>query len=1397
MPSKALEINIESSRVDVTISEKYAVLQEVMSKYKGIMESFNTFLIELCHPYKNWQFIIKEARGFSLDYFHLTKAHPKGPDAVKIYIDVFIEAILASSKMDVRSDAADNLLLYLQKIVKESGTDLPRFLGVLEYACEQVVGLEEERFFFFVKSFYQISQLGKALFKNLSSEKGFGPLNALFIKYLRSSLSYWLRLEDPYSWFSHEADYSDKHQKALQEIFDPISHATLTSLHEQLDSVVEKNGRDSRSLLDALTRLPGYRQIADTYRGVPQRLLSIGEDQGQGMYWKLIFLFHIMNTEGLSSIHEETLREINRTFSWLIGNEEQQDLRLLMQKTFDILKSSIQKFPGTALHCLQNMGRVVYGTNRNEWVDFFVDSVIGLGFQTPDLKGVTDTWQIKVNAAHIQNIRTWMELIELSPKWSKKLISSLIIYLSLGGVFIKDTDVFPRDITRFLNSDISPIYNLVKQLMRLLPAFFNDIGAEGLLRDISTEIDEVCQRKDVLIHFLRKQSHVESSNQIVGLIEATLNFWWSKDKNGLKAFIPDNIYQEIETEGIYVDGVHRLINRLFKSAEFTKASDLLTATEARIEEAKAKSLGPGVSDVDQKRIELAISLYRLLYQKYHLSFIELDNYLNQCQPCMFPDMEKLKTALAETDPTLKLVKLLVYLEKLKESILSPEEYEVREDIYHKRHFTVDIPSMYGSYHEKKFDALGLTFRLESLVNVLFENLVENINLELITKDTFSQIYNYLLLFNQALGLDGIVSSEMERQLDLLARSLEIRAFSFTQFLDIFHGFSMAVRNIVNDYFDNLHQQNLFNILSRFPVEALLPKFKPQEMEIDREKFMHRVTEVFLRERISMALGLQQLDVFLGRIMNTLFQQADKLPKDNLRLLLNYDPQKAVTPINPVKKGVSNIIHLGNKGLNLVRLSRYGFPVPPGFIITTEVFRALEVINNYPTAEKNLRDQIAREITVLENTTGKSFGNPENPLLLSVRSGSAISQPGMMDTFLNVGINEDIVQGIIHITGEEWFAWDCYRRFLQSYGMAFGLTRDDFDDIIGQYKKDVGIPVKIDFTGEQMKQVALSYKDFIRGKGLHIEDSPFKQLHITIKKVFESWDTVKAKTYRNIIHISDDWGTAVTVQAMVFGNLSQQSGSGVVFTHSPRWSGETIFLWGDFTLGNQGEDVVSGLVKTLPISIRQSEMEGRREGITLESHFPEIYQTIKDLSKNLIYTWNWSPQEMEFTFESNQKKDLYFLQTRDMAIRERKMVLSFADASESAAKLVGHGIGVSGGAMTGRVVFNLEEIHHWREKEPETSLLLIRGDTVPDDIKEIYEADGLLTARGGSTSHAAIVAHRLGKTCVVGCGNLICFEKSSSCSLDGIHLKVGDWLSIDGREGSIYFGKRDIKEIARR
>lgn len=1395
MPSKALEINLASSRVDVGISDEYRVLQDVMSRYHGIKEGLNTFLKEISHPYRNWEFIVREARRYALDYFHVLKTHPKGPEAAKSYVDIFLQAISTTRQGDVRADAADNLLLYLQEIIKNSGKELPRFIPILNHGFDLIRSYGTGNFFLFVKSFYALNRLAKAILEKAPPETDFDPINSLLLRYLQCSYSCWLGEEDPLAWFNKEAgDTAGGDTKELKEIFYPISHAQLRAYQDQIESGLQLPDQDSKLLLDTLSLLPGYAQIVERYSEIPGKLLKAGQETGQGRYWKLIFLFHIMKTRGLSSIHEVTLRDINRTLTWFIGNERPQAIKRLILKTFHTLKVCTEKYPGTALNSVLNMGEAVYKTDESDLVDFFIDHVVALGFQAPELNGVGDDWQMRANSAHIQNIRTWLQLIELNPKWSKKLLSSLIIHLSLSGVFIRDTDLFPRDITRFLNSDIGPVYNLAKQLTRLFPAYFNDIGSEGRLRDISTRMDEISFRKDVLIHFLRKQSHVESSNQILGLMEATLNFWRAKEKEGLKPFVPPIIYEQIETEGPYADGAHKIMTHLFKERRMNEVRELLMAGEIDLKE-MVKGVS-GIPDADVERVQLAITFYKLLNQKYNLGFMEVDNCLRLLRPEAFPELDKLKEALSEPYSKKKLSRLLDYLEGLKELILSSRRYEIREDIYRKRHFAVDIPSMYGSYYEMKFDALGLTFRLESLVNILFEELVEEIDLEVITRDTFIQIHDYLLLFYRALKLDGIISSQMQRQLDLLAHSLEVRGFSYTQFLDIFRGFSLAVRNIVNDHFNSAHQQNIIKILGQLPPESLLSKYRPRDGVFDQEEFIHRVSEVFLREKIASSLGLQQLDLFLGRIMNILFQQSDKLPREELRLLLNFDPQKAVTPISPVNQKVSDIIYLGNKGLNLVRLRGYGFPVPPGFIITTEIFRCRQIIDHYPPADQNLKEQVAREVFGLERLTGRSFGDPRNPLLLSVRSGAPISQPGMMDTFLDVGMNGGIVQGIIALTKQQWFAWDCYRRFLQSYGMAFGLKRDDFDAIISEHKQALGVSYKKEFTGEQMKRVTLAYKEFIRENGIRIEESPFKQLYVAIRRVLDSWDSPKAKTYRKIMGISDDWGTAVTVQQMVFGNLSQQSGSGVVFTQYPRWSGDVVRLWGDFTIGNQGEDVVSGLVKTLPISNQQAEVENRKNQITLEAHFPEIYHTVRDAAKDLIYDRKWVPQEMEFTFEGPLKEDLYFLQTRDMAVRERKRVLSFVTPHDTEARLIGHGIGVSGGAMTGRVVHTVEEIRQWREVEPQTSLILVRGDTVPDDIKEIYEADGLLTARGGSTSHAAIVAHRLGKTSVVGCANLICMEKESRCSFDHVSLRSGDWISIDGQEGSIYSGKMKIKETVR-
>ncbi|MCP4747222.1 MAG: pyruvate, phosphate dikinase [Desulfobacteraceae bacterium] len=1388
--STALEVNLATTRVDVDIDPKYSCLQEVMSGYYGLLSGLETFLKEVSHPFKNWRVIVEGARGYALGYFHMMKQHPRGPEAAARLMDLFALALTDTADPQIKIDAADNLIVFLQKIVKTAEDKIPEFIPLVNSRLDWINKQPDKTFSLFVRSYYSVKRLAADTVElHAETITNFKALNRFLIRSLKYSHIYWLEQTDPLLWFVAEASIEEI-PPGMQHIFSSVVHKTLREQYKQTKEIEEKKKSESIDTVRCLLELTHHDDMVEHYRHLPQKLLEIGGENALGHQWKILFLFHLMHLDALSIIHEDTLRRINRAMQWLIANQAPRQVGALVHRTFSFLKRRVSKYPCTALMCVHTMGQGIYKTNNGPLIDKFINAVINIEFQAPMITGIGNDWQIKLNNAHIHNIRTWMKLIELGPKRSTRLLSNLIIHLSVSGVFIRDTDLFGRDITRFLNGDIAPVYNLTKQLARLLPVYFNDIGAEGQLREISTGIDEICYRRDVLIHFLRKQSHVEGSNRVLHFMEAVLHFWSTKDKNRLAPFLPPDIYEQVEQHGPFIDGVHNVIHSLHNNG-MNLPQDLLNLPEKElencIEQAKAGD------ETDRRRVALFAEFYKQLNIKYNLNFLNLRHYIENLSPDSFPELDRLIQILDETDSNTKLHKLLDYLELLKAIILSDHTYEIREDIYKKRHFTVDIPSMYGSYQELKFDAMGLTLRLEALVNVMLEDLVNSIDLSLITKATCNQIYNHLAIFNKALQIDGINSAEMQLQLDMLSISLEIRGFSFTQYLDIFKGFSQSVKNIITDFFSNIHGDHLTRILAQLPADRISEKFHPANGPIETEKLRHRTLEIFFRDRLATALGLQQLDLYLSRIQNTLYNQSSKLPKQKLLLLLNYDPQRAIMSLQKPNTLTGGIIYLGNKGLNMLKLKELNMSIPPAFIITTEVFRCREIIDSFPPANENFREKLEQHIKELEQITGKRFGDPGNPLIFSVRSGSSISQPGMMDSFLNVGMNESIAQGLAGKSANTWFAWDNYRRFLQCYGMSLDLKRDDFDAIIGDFKQKLGIPLKRGFSGDQMKQVALTYKKRIQDDGHQIPSDPRQQLYQTINSVMNSWHSSKAKTYRTIMGISDDWGTAVTIQVMVFGNLSQLSGSGVIFTHNPRWSGESLSLWGDFTLGNQGEDVVAGLVQTLPISIKQQEIETRETDITLETHFPNIYHALLEFAQTLVYHKGWSPQELEFTFESPRVNDLYLLQTRDMSIRESKRVLAFDPVQKKQANYLGHGIGVSGGAMSGRLVFGLDEVDYWRTQEPKIPLILVRGDTVPDDIKEIFATDGLLTARGGVTSHASVVAHQLGKTCVVGCANLICDEANRTVVFANKRLSSGHYISIDGREGSVYEGQLKIEE----
>jgi pyruvate,orthophosphate dikinase len=739
-----------------------------------------------------------------------------------------------------------------------------------------------------------------------------------------------------------------------------------------------------------------------------------------------------------------------------------------------------------------------------------------------------------------------------------------------------------------------------------------------------------------------------------------------------------------------------------------------------------------------------------------------------------------------------LTAILDYLGELKEVILTPGELKIMENIYYKRHIAVDIPSMYGSYNEPRFDALGLTFRLENLANVMFEEIILTVNLSFITRATFHRIARFIPLFMKALDIDGITSSRLESQQELFMKALDVPGFSHSQYMDIFRGFSEAIKQIIQTHYDSVHDRNLELIIKQLGPDRLLQKYQ-RDSDAAAER-IQRVSESFLRDLIARTFGLQYFDHFIASILTTLATQREELSIHDLDLLLSYDPGRTVSHIYRPNNETHDSIYMGSKGHILANLHSMGIKVPPGFVITTEYFRCRPVIENFWQSREDFFERVMEMVAQAEIETGRKFGNPANPLLFSVRSGSAVSMPGMMNTFLNVGINEQIVEGLIAQTGEAWFAWDNYRRFIQSWGMSFGIPRDEFSTMMYAHKKKYDRLVKRQFSPVEIRELALAYREVLQAHDIEFSESPKEQLFTAIRQVVESWESHKAKTYREIMMLSDNWGTAVTIQAMVFGNLNINSGAGVMFTHNPRTAEDKVDPVGDFTWGNQGEDVVGGLVKTLPLSEKQRLGEAEPTETSLQTLFPRVYKKLSDIAKKLVYENHWAPQEVEFTFQGAGEEGVYVLQSRNMTPRTKRSYPVFKKTEDLHSRYLGSGIGVSGGAISGLAAFDLESIQRIKKECPGKPVILIRSDTVPDDIHEISVADGVLTAKGGATSHAAIVAHRLGKTCVVGVSRMRVRDSEKTCAIDGYPVRTGDSISIDGRTGAIYSGMLEVERV---
>ncbi len=1358
--SKALEANLAETRYkDIKILPEYQEFIDLSKKYFGINKRANDCIIEYQHPFSNKKFVAEELRSILLtDYwFYIGTDNPV--KAFGIPLRMMRHLLLSNADNDLHVMIIRTLLEFTQKIFREKKD----FSDLVKFNCDTIQqGLKKDPYSFILSLKYFKRYMGEIASSENFSTQIFKITQTIFDQ----NIKFWEKNSNVEKWLEEKKDILTIDKERL---INRIGKPWFRSLSEKL-----KKAETWQQLVETM---PDFDEIAEWFAQTIDLFVSF--------VGKFYFIFYLMHLDGMQQWRERLIWKLNNMLVQTIDEVDPGDLKTFIDRIFESAGELKTGYGSSVLDMLLTVGKKVIDISKEnndyELVYYFENKLINFGFETPGIVYVNENWQLSVNPHHIKNIRVWLELIEYSGSEMEGLLSTLIVNLQLGGIFINDTDLFQRDITKILNSNIAPYYKKVKQLTRIFPVYFNEIGAEGEIRSITTTIDEISHRKDKLIHFLRKQVHTESNNTLIELTLKVFRFWCDGKLQALKSSLPKNVYQSIDKTSEWFAPIHGMAQEMCKITG-SNPDQLIRLDEKEYEEVLGRLTKTNQRDLE--RLRDIRRLYAYLKEKYSFETVDITQLLRRYSFIEEHEIKKLGTALDNDDFEKSLRLIYSFMNRLKAIIFNPKPSQAWENIYHKRHIAIGIPSMYGVYREPKFEALGLTFRLENVATRLMEKVVSRINLNYISAKTLSDIYEILDYFREGLELDGITNQSFNANLLMLKFSLQSKSFSFDQYINIFQFIAEDVKRIIIKHFLKTYE---------IPLLIVIPQlYDPENKLLEREKveLVNRVSETFYRDVIADGFLIQPLDNFVAGILESLGKMADNLPPKMINEIMSYNSDLVITRLRVPNPLVDNQVYLGSKAYHLKKLRVAGFPIPPGFVLTTEVFRRNETINAHEELKKEMHQLIRSYLRLIERNAGKQYGNSQNPLLLSVRSGAAISMPGAMDTVLNVGMNDQVTENLGKIKEFAWSAWDSYRRLLQSWGMAFGLDRDVFDEVITHFKSKYHVSQKMDFTPEAMKEIALAYKQLMKDNGIEFEQDVFKQLLSVINLVFGSWSSKRAQVYREHLRIADEWGTAVIIQKMIFGNLGRQSGTGVVFTQNPKKKQQGVYLYGDFTLCSQGEDIVAGLVKPLPVS-KSQKINDHTEIQSLEELYPAIYNKLHSIATQLTENLGYAPQEIEFTFESDNPDNLYILQTRDLDMAKHQAKDVFVLPLDKMI-LAGRGIGIGGGAMNGRVAFNESDIAMLRKKYKDGNIILVRPDTVPDDIGMIFNTDGLLTAKGGATSHAAVTAVRLGKTAVVNCTSLVVNDDEKCCLLNEHEFHTGDEIAIDGYLGNIYQGNYPIE-----
>ncbi|NOZ77673.1 MAG: hypothetical protein GXP48_00560 [Acidobacteria bacterium] len=895
--SDALAANLALTRREVTIPVKDRVLIDAVSSYYGVRTLAERTLTELHHPFRNDLEVVSDLRQLSGAMLHYYDGSDQRAECMQRFESLFSTMYGFKPGGEALEGLVGAHVQFLDALA--SSQNRSSYRDILVRSVDVLGRLNREERVPLLTHAGGIRRLAKRLDWNPEIQE---RAAALYIELVRKNIHEWKHfLEDPGRKFRMEpagAAGPDIGRRVMEE---------LEGIERQLASA---HG------IEAKLRV----KTPDELLLEVLRLMDRGPGRGKAARERIAMLVELLDVPELQRRSNEILRQLYFTLRKVCAEGELEDVA----HAVDLITGCLTRYGSHSKRWLfkgiEQLGIEIARRGESQLVEHFIDRLIATGFEEPGIKGVTDTWDVEVNPNHLVCLRTWLSIVSTDPRQYERLLSALTIQLHFRGVFVKDTDLFQRDISALLNSNIGNSFSLVLQLVTYLPAFFNAVGSEGELRDASTQIDQVAHRQDPVIHYLRKQCHAESNSRLIGFAGAVYAWWSDGNREVLRPYLPDGVYEQLDGEDRWFAGAHAVVTALATRRGITR--DNLDAFSVNDLDEALETI-TDVEKIHRDRVLLLVRVWRLLRAKY-------DYDADQIVPAVESSLQvshEIRSAFAdacEHGESLEIVHAgNSVLEELKKIVTDPRPTEAFENIYYKRHIAVGIPSVYGTYHEAKFDALGLMLRLMRFLKPHLERCIEEFPTGFMTRWTLGRALKLMHEMLRALRVAGLRVRDLTAQIGLLEEVVALRSPTAAQYLDILGFISEALGRAVEINFIASHEPNLGAIISDVVGERGVTD--PDELQ----GAIGSLSDEFLRSVVTSTYAIQELDRFVGRVRGSLSSMTESLRSDACARLLSYRPDRLILPLHEDEPTRADLLQLGAKGAGLRRLTQLGFPIPEG------------------------------------------------------------------------------------------------------------------------------------------------------------------------------------------------------------------------------------------------------------------------------------------------------------------------------------------------------------------------------------------------------------------------------------------------------------------------------------